>query len=66
MLVFAGSEDPLAAPDASRHWQQWASGPIVRHTVAGDHFFADGAQVPRLVGRACRDLVGAAVPGEGR
>ncbi|PAN02623.1 hypothetical protein CJI59_04770 [Streptomyces sp. Alain-F2R5] len=66
VLVFAGSDDPLAAPDSVQHWQQWASGPIVRHTVAGDHFFAGSAHVPRLVGRACRDLVGAGARDSGR
>ncbi|MFI7386526.1 thioesterase II family protein [Streptomyces sp. NPDC049813] len=53
VLVFGGRDDPLAAPEALRHWQQWAAGPIVRHTVAGDHFFAGSRELPALVGRAC-------------
>jgi surfactin synthase thioesterase subunit len=63
VLVFGGRDDPLAAPDALRHWQQWAAGPIVRHTVAGDHFFAGSAELPALVGRACVDHAVAAPAG---
>ncbi|MFF4020793.1 thioesterase II family protein [Streptomyces sp. NPDC001843] len=67
VLVFGGTDDPLAAPDSLGNWQQWASGPIVRHTVAGDHFFAGSVELPRLVGRACRDrVVAAGAPGGAR
>ncbi|MFJ9250122.1 thioesterase II family protein [Streptomyces sp. NPDC101776] len=63
VLVFAGLKDPLAAPGSLGHWQQWATGPIERHTIAGDHFFADTAELPRLVGRACREHAGARTRG---
>lgn len=59
VLVFAGRDDPLAEPEALEHWQRWATGPIVSHTVAGDHFFADSPDLPHLVGLACRDRVAA-------
>ncbi|MFJ4717498.1 thioesterase II family protein [Streptomyces sp. NPDC088785] len=55
VLVFGGRDDPLAAPESLGHWQQWAAGPIARHTVAGDHFFAGSAELPALVGQACRE-----------
>ncbi|WP_458246978.1 thioesterase II family protein [Streptomyces sp. MAI_2237] len=54
VVVFGGSQDPLAAPESLGTWQQWASGPITRHTVTGDHFFAPHAELPQLVGQACR------------
>jgi surfactin synthase thioesterase subunit len=63
VLVFGGSDDPLAAPDSLEHWQRWANGPIVRHTLTGDHFFADSPELPRLVGRACRDRAGVSPSG---
>lgn len=55
VLVFAGSDDPLAAPTALGDWQRWATGPIQARTVAGDHFFAGAPDLPRLIGQACRD-----------
>jgi len=66
VFVFGGSDDPLAAPDSLGNWQQWASGPIVRHTVAGDHFFAGSAELPRLVGRACAERVSTGARGGSR
>ncbi|WP_235460500.1 thioesterase II family protein [Streptomyces olivochromogenes] len=64
LVVFAGSDDPLAAPAALEHWQRWTPGPIDLHTVAGDHFFADSPDLPGLVGQACRDRA-AALPSGG-
>jgi len=66
LVVFAGRDDPLAAPAALEHWQRWASGPIALHTVAGDHFFADSPDLPRLLGRACSDRAAAPAPGGSR
>lgn len=65
VLVFAGSDDPLAVPAALGDWQQWAAEPIEARTVAGDHFFAGSSDLPRLVGQACRDHA-AALPAGGR
>ncbi|MGW8066201.1 thioesterase II family protein [Streptomyces ziwulingensis] len=59
VLVFAGSDDPLAAPAALRHWQQWTTRPTELHTVAGGHFFAGSVSLAAHVGRACRDHAGA-------
>lgn len=59
VLVFAGSDDPLTEPETLEHWQRWATGPIVSHTVTGDHFFADSPDLPHLVALACRDRVAA-------
>ncbi|MBT2402013.1 MULTISPECIES: thioesterase II family protein [unclassified Streptomyces] len=64
VLVFAGSDDPLAAPAALSDWQQWATGPIEARTVDGDHFFAGDTALPQLVGQACRDHA-AALPAGG-
>jgi surfactin synthase thioesterase subunit len=58
VLVFAGSHDPVAAPASLDDWQRWATGPIEARTVTGDHFFAGTADLPRLVGQACRDYAG--------
>ncbi|MEK8141856.1 hypothetical protein NKH18_01985 [Streptomyces sp. M10(2022)] len=66
VLVFAGSDDPLAAPASLGDWQQWATGPIEARTVDGDHFFAGASDLPRLVGQACRDHVAALAAGDGR
>ncbi|MCC9711562.1 hypothetical protein E4N62_43945 [Streptomyces sp. MNU76] len=62
VLVFAGSDDPLTEPETLDHWQRWATGPIVSHTVTGDHFFADSPDLPHLVGLACRDRVATPAP----
>ncbi|MEU0228998.1 thioesterase domain-containing protein [Streptomyces sp. NPDC006284] len=66
VLVFAGSDDPLAAPAALRHWQQWTTDLIELHTVAGGHFFASSPGLARHVGRACRAHSSAAAAGGGR
>ncbi|MFI5765309.1 MULTISPECIES: thioesterase II family protein [unclassified Streptomyces] len=55
LLVFAGSDDPLAVPAAFEEWRQWTTGPITVRTVDGDHFFAGGDVLPALVGAACRE-----------
>jgi surfactin synthase thioesterase subunit len=65
VLAFAGSEDPLAAPEALADWQSWATSPIEARTVVGDHFFAGALELPRLVGEACRDHA-AALPAGSR
>jgi surfactin synthase thioesterase subunit len=59
VLVFAGSDDPLTEPATLAHWQRWTTGPIVSHTVTGDHFFADSPDLPHLVAHACRDRLAA-------
>ncbi|MEU0163409.1 alpha/beta fold hydrolase [Streptomyces sp. NPDC006261] len=66
VLVFAGSDDPLAAPDSLEDWQQWATGTIEARTVEGDHFFAGDTDLPRLIGQACREHVAALPVGGGR
>lgn len=66
LVVVAGRDDPLAAPAALEHWQRWARGPIDLHTVAGDHFFADSPDLPRLLGRACSDRAAAGSRGGSR
>ncbi|CAM5636147.1 hypothetical protein SROCM77S_06811 [Streptomyces rochei] len=65
VLVFAGRDDPLAAPAALRHWQQWTTNLIELHTVAGGHFFASSSSLAQHVGRACRGHV-TALPTGGR
>lgn len=57
LLVFAGDEDPLAVPAAVRDWQRWTTGPVEARTLAGDHFFAGGEALPRLIGDACRERI---------
>ncbi|MFJ8546479.1 thioesterase II family protein [Streptomyces sp. NPDC093586] len=54
LLAVAGDGDPLAPPGAMAGWDRWTAGPVVRRTVAGDHFFVRGHALPRLLGRACR------------
>ncbi|MEU0580160.1 alpha/beta fold hydrolase [Streptomyces griseoincarnatus] len=54
LLVVAGDSDPLAPPAAMAGWDRWTAGPVVRRTVAGDHFFVRQHALPRLLGRACR------------
>ncbi|MFE1328697.1 thioesterase II family protein, partial [Streptomyces sp. NPDC058741] len=54
LLAVAGDGDPLAPPAAMAGWARWTAGPVVRRTVAGDHFFVRGHALPRLLGRACR------------
>ncbi|CAM5297986.1 Thioesterase OS=Streptomyces rochei OX=1928 GN=G3I25_17225 PE=3 SV=1 [Streptomyces rochei] len=66
VLVFAGRDDPLAAPAALRHWQQWTTNLIELHTVAGGHFFASSSSLAQHVGRACRGHVTALPTGGGR
>ncbi|MBX4179629.1 thioesterase II family protein [Streptomyces rochei] len=66
VLVFAGRDDPLAAPAALRHWQQWTTNLIELHTVAGGHFFASSSSLAQHVGRACRGHVTALSTGGGR
>ncbi|MFJ8657583.1 thioesterase II family protein [Streptomyces rochei] len=66
VLVFAGRDDPLAVPAALEHWRRWTNGPIEQHTLAGDHFFADLPDLPRLVGQACRDHLTTAPSGAHR
>ncbi|MEU0575376.1 thioesterase II family protein [Dermacoccus nishinomiyaensis] len=66
VLVFAGRDDPLAAPASLGDWRQWATGPVEVRTVAGDHFFAGAPDLPRLVGQACRDHMVASAAGGAR
>ncbi|MFD6113939.1 thioesterase II family protein [Streptomyces yangpuensis] len=54
LLAVAGSEDPLAGPAATAGWDHWTTGPFVRRTVPGDHFFVRGGELPRMLGRAAR------------
>ncbi|MEV5107892.1 thioesterase II family protein [Streptomyces massasporeus] len=54
LLAVAGDGDPLAPPGTMAGWARWTAGPVVRRTVAGDHFFVRGPALPRLLGRACR------------
>ncbi|MGW2706647.1 thioesterase II family protein [Streptomyces sp. NPDC001340] len=67
LLVFAGSDDPLAVPNALQEWRQWTTGPITVRTVVGDHFFAGDDALPALIGAACREhaAVGPGSPGPG-
>ncbi|WP_217142487.1 thioesterase II family protein [Streptomyces sp. AC627_RSS907] len=65
VIVFAGRDDPLAAPTALRHWQQWTTNLTELHTVAGGHFFASSPSLAEHVGRACRAQV-AALPTGGK
>ncbi|MEU6407075.1 thioesterase domain-containing protein [Streptomyces sp. NPDC046985] len=60
LLVFAGSDDPLAVPHALHEWRQWTTGPITARTLAGDHFFAGDDALPALIGAACREHAAAA------
>ncbi|MFE7840552.1 thioesterase II family protein [Streptomyces sp. NPDC057474] len=54
VLAVDGRDDPVAGPAALDGWRQWTTGRFVRRTVAGDHFFVRGREIPRLIGRACR------------
>ncbi|QWQ41425.1 thioesterase [Streptomyces sp. YPW6] len=55
LLVFAGSDDPLAVPTALREWRRWTTGPVTPRTLAGDHFFVVDEALPALIGEACRE-----------
>ncbi|MGF1430185.1 thioesterase II family protein [Kitasatospora sp. LaBMicrA B282] len=59
VLVFAGTEDPVAFPQALTEWRGWTNAAVEARTVDGGHFFADGPELAELVGRACRELVAA-------
>ncbi|WP_405717215.1 thioesterase domain-containing protein [Streptomyces sp. NBC_01537] len=63
LLVFAGSDDPLAVPAALEEWRRWTTGPITVRTVDGDHFFAGADVLPALVGEACREYEAADAAG---
>ncbi|MFI8105596.1 thioesterase II family protein [Streptomyces sp. NPDC086023] len=67
LLVFAGSDDPLAVPNALQEWRQWTTGPITVRTLVGDHFFAGDDALPALIGAACREhaALGPGAPGPG-
>lgn len=54
LLAVAGDADPLAPPEVMAGWERFSAGPVVRRTVAGDHFFLRGPALPALLGRACR------------
>lgn len=54
VLAVAGREDPLADAEAAAEWSRWTTGPFVRRTVPGDHFFVRGRELPRMLGRAAR------------
>ncbi|MGC2997755.1 thioesterase II family protein [Streptomyces sp. G35A] len=56
VLAVAGDGDPLAPPGAMAGWADWTTGPVVRRTVVGDHFFVRGHALPGLLGRACRTV----------
>ncbi|WP_282695407.1 thioesterase domain-containing protein [Streptomyces sp. CC208A] len=55
LLVFAGSDDPLAVPAALQEWRRWTTGPVTARTLTGDHFFVGDEALPALVGEACRE-----------
>lgn len=65
LLGVAGDRDPLASPETVAGWSRWTRGPVRVRTVPGDHFFLRGAELPRLLGRACR-VVGRLSPAGGR
>jgi surfactin synthase thioesterase subunit len=62
VLAVAGREDPLVPPRAMRDWERWTTGPFVRRTVPGGHFFVRDAALPRLIGRAARVVARTAGP----
>ncbi|MEU8702394.1 hypothetical protein AB0C61_32970 [Streptomyces sp. NPDC048680] len=55
LLVFAGSNDPPAAPTALQKRRQWTTGPTTMRTLTGNHFFAGDDMLPALIGEACRE-----------
>ncbi|MFF5337803.1 thioesterase II family protein [Streptomyces sp. NPDC013181] len=55
LLVFAGSDDPLAVPTALQEWRRWTTGPITARTLIGGHFFAGDDALPAMIGDACRE-----------
>ncbi|MCF6525786.1 thioesterase II family protein [Streptomyces sp. JJ36] len=54
LLVVSGDADPSAGPEVMAGWSRWTTGPVVRRTLPGDHFFLRGPALPRLLSRACR------------
>lgn len=54
VLAVGGRDDPVVGAAALDGWARWTTGPFVRRTVPGDHFFVRGPHAPRLIGRACR------------
>ncbi|MFB8417140.1 thioesterase II family protein [Streptomyces albidoflavus] len=66
VLAVAGADDPVALPRAMPGWARWTTGPVVRRTLPGDHFFHQGDALPRLLGRACRTVHRIAAPAAGR
>ncbi|MGW2421062.1 thioesterase II family protein [Streptomyces sp. NPDC001709] len=54
LLVAGGADDELVPPEMLGGWRHWTTGPFVRRTVPGDHFFVRDKTAPALVGRACR------------
>ncbi|MEU3742761.1 thioesterase domain-containing protein [Streptomyces sp. NPDC032198] len=54
VLAVAGADDPHAGARALTGWRWWTTGPFALHTVPGDHYFVNGPELPRLIGRASR------------
>ncbi|MFF3216047.1 thioesterase II family protein [Streptomyces sp. NPDC002886] len=54
LLAVTGSKDPLVGAEAAEGWNRWTTGPFVRRTVPGGHFFVRGGELPRMLGRAAR------------
>lgn len=54
LLAVAGSADRLAPAEVLAGWRRWTTDRFVQRTVPGDHFFAGGRELPRLMARACR------------
>ncbi|GGT43612.1 thioesterase [Streptomyces kurssanovii] len=54
VLAVDGQSDRVVDAKAMDGWRRWTTGPLVRRTVPGDHFFVRGREIPRLIGRACR------------
>ncbi|MGW0737854.1 thioesterase II family protein [Streptomyces sp. NPDC002851] len=55
LLAVDGLADPVVGSGAMDGWRRWTTGGLTRRSVPGDHFFVRGREIPRLIGRACRD-----------
>ncbi|MFE4263105.1 thioesterase II family protein [Streptomyces sp. NPDC056883] len=54
ILAVASQGNPLAPPKIADGWRLWTEGPAWLRVVPGHHYFTDGRELPRLLGRACR------------
>ncbi|MGW1379672.1 thioesterase II family protein [Streptomyces sp. NPDC002446] len=54
LLTVTGSHDHVVGPDEAAGWRRWTTGRITTRTIAGDHFFVRGRELPALLARACR------------